>query len=131
MANVQEQGFRFVQRGADFIWTHPLELQACDVDCSDMTDAEFEAYVYGNFQFVECPYGACIASSALPVWIVEYPKTDDRARFFQAYKTPGCTLPGVQTCKGGVDNKRIGTERGFPTLGAVVLAAFNAVGSAA
>lgn len=127
MSNLSEQGFKLVQRGSDFTWTHPLELQPRDVDCTSMSDAEFDAYVQGKFQFIARPYGECIASSTLPVWIVEYPRTDDRARFFQAYKTPGCTLPGTESCKGGVNNKRIGTERGFPTLGSAVLAAFNEV----
>ena len=38
-------GMRFVMRGAAFLWVHPAEMLASDVDCSDMSDAEFEAQV--------------------------------------------------------------------------------------
>ena len=40
-----EQGFRFVNRQGAFKWVHPLEVQASDVDCSDMNDEQFAAYV--------------------------------------------------------------------------------------
>lgn len=43
--NLQDQGFRFVKRGESFNWTHPSELLSTDIDCTDMTDAEFEAFV--------------------------------------------------------------------------------------
>jgi hypothetical protein len=45
---LQEQGFRFVKRGAEFKWVHPTDVQASDVDCSDMSDDEFAAFVAAN-----------------------------------------------------------------------------------
>lgn len=46
MANLREQGFRFVRRedGA-FTWTHPLEKRPTDFDCTDMSDDEFAAFM--------------------------------------------------------------------------------------
>lgn len=46
--NLREQGFRFVQRGAEFKWVHPADVQPSDVDCSDMSDEEFAAFVLNN-----------------------------------------------------------------------------------
>jgi hypothetical protein len=45
MATLQDQGFRFTARGDKFNWRHPLDVQRGDVDCTDMTDAEFDAFV--------------------------------------------------------------------------------------
>lgn len=42
---LRDQGFRFVKRGADFKWVHPADVQPSDVDCSDMSDDEFAAFV--------------------------------------------------------------------------------------
>ncbi len=42
---LEAEGFRFVKRGDDFNWRHPLELKDDDIDCTEMTDAEFEAAV--------------------------------------------------------------------------------------
>ena len=39
------QGFRFIRRGAEFRWTHPAEMLSTDLDCTDMTDEQFEAAV--------------------------------------------------------------------------------------
>lgn len=36
---------RFVKRGDKFNWVHHLEMQATDVDCTGMTDDEFQAFV--------------------------------------------------------------------------------------
>lgn len=36
---------RLVWRGTGCKWVHRLEMQDGDVDCSDMTDAEFEVFV--------------------------------------------------------------------------------------
>lgn len=43
--NLRQAGFRFVKRGDDFKWVHPLEMRSTDVDCTDMDDAQFEAFV--------------------------------------------------------------------------------------
>ena len=43
--NLQEQGFRYVLRGADGRWVHPWAMKPGDVDCTDMSDEEFEAAV--------------------------------------------------------------------------------------
>jgi len=45
MKGLQQQGFRFVQRGATFKWVHQFELLAGDLDCTDMSDEQFEAAV--------------------------------------------------------------------------------------
>ena len=42
---LRAQGFRFIKRGADFKWIHPAEVQPSDVDCSDMSDDDFAAFV--------------------------------------------------------------------------------------
>jgi hypothetical protein len=42
MANLKDDGFRFVRRGSSFGWVHPAEVQADDLDCTDMDDDEFE-----------------------------------------------------------------------------------------
>ena len=40
--NLQEQGFRFVLRGVAGAWMHPEEMRPGDLDCTDMSDEEFE-----------------------------------------------------------------------------------------
>lgn len=46
MNNLRSQGYRFVQcADGCFQWRHPLEILATDIDCTNMTDAEFEQYV--------------------------------------------------------------------------------------
>lgn len=56
-----------------------------------------------------------------PVWVVQYEATQDRAQFWQGYrpvaKVPAGRMPW------SVDNRRIGTDRGFPTLDAALAAA--------
>lgn len=42
---LRDQGFRFVYRKGAFLWAHPTTLLADDVDCTDMTDEEFELFV--------------------------------------------------------------------------------------
>lgn len=39
--NLRDAGFRFVRRGKCFFWCHLAEIQANDVDCTDMSDEEF------------------------------------------------------------------------------------------
>ena len=51
--NLREQGCRFTYRssrpfGEEYQWTHPAEIQAGDVDCTDMGDDEFERFVRAN-----------------------------------------------------------------------------------
>jgi hypothetical protein len=38
------QGFRFVYRAGTYMWLHPVHMQNNDIDCTDMDDAEFEAF---------------------------------------------------------------------------------------
>ena len=38
---LQADGFRFVGRGGEFRWVHKLETLPDDLDCTDMTDAQF------------------------------------------------------------------------------------------
>lgn len=40
--SLRDQGYRFVRRGAEFKWTHPAEVRASDLDCTEMSDAEFK-----------------------------------------------------------------------------------------
>lgn len=37
-----DEGSRFVIRDGKAEWVHPAEKRATDIDCTDMTDAEFE-----------------------------------------------------------------------------------------
>lgn len=39
--------FRFVKRNSEFRWVHRYELAATDLDCTGMTDEQFEAVVLG------------------------------------------------------------------------------------
>lgn len=39
------QGYRFIFRDGRYLWAHALEMQPGDVDCSDMSDDEFEQFV--------------------------------------------------------------------------------------
>lgn len=43
--SLREQGFRFVFRNGRGQWLHPLEVQFHDVDCTDMDDDEFAAFL--------------------------------------------------------------------------------------
>lgn len=49
-----------------------------------------------------------------PVWLVEYPKTVDRAKFYQAYKADQPVKTGAFPWS--LNNRRVGSDRGFPTL---------------
>jgi hypothetical protein len=43
------EGFRFVHRaGLGFTWMHPGAVEAGDLDCTDMSDEEFERTVREN-----------------------------------------------------------------------------------
>jgi hypothetical protein len=50
MNTLRDEGYRYIKRGEAFQWTHPLEVEPGDFDCTDMTDAEFEAFVIGAAQ---------------------------------------------------------------------------------
>jgi len=43
--SLKQQGFKFIRRGNGFKWCHMNELLASDLDCTDMSDAEFEQAV--------------------------------------------------------------------------------------
>lgn len=43
--SLQDEGFRFVWQNQEFNWVHPAEITEGVVDCTDMNDAEFEAFV--------------------------------------------------------------------------------------
>ena len=44
--SLRTEGFRLVFRyGHTFMWIHPLEVQKTDVDCTDMSDEEYTAFV--------------------------------------------------------------------------------------
>lgn len=49
---------RLVARSGGFQWVHALEMQAGDLDCTDLSDTEFEAEVcrvVGIFKFALLP----------------------------------------------------------------------------
>lgn len=43
--SLKDQGFRFVRRIDDFLWVHAAEIRSGDLDCTDMTDEQFEMTV--------------------------------------------------------------------------------------
>ena len=46
---LKDEGFRYVLRDdGSFRWIHPLEVQATDTDCTDMSDDEFEVVVLAS-----------------------------------------------------------------------------------
>lgn len=47
---LKDQGWRFVLRGHEFMWTHPGGLQKTDHDCTDMNDTEFFNFVMDSQQ---------------------------------------------------------------------------------
>lgn len=70
-----------------------------------------------EFKIIRRKTGAIMAHNTKPIWIVRYPATMDRAKFYQAYVAcEGRRIPGQHPGEGGVDNKRIGDSRGFKTL---------------
>jgi hypothetical protein len=44
-ATLREQGYRFIYRDGQSAWVHPLEVQFDDIDCTDMDDDEYAAFV--------------------------------------------------------------------------------------
>lgn len=67
-----------------------------------------------SFSLVHREHGDCWLHDAKPAWIVHYQATQDRAQFYQAYRTVARVPAGRDPWT--VDNRRIGTERGFPTF---------------
>ena len=45
MTTLREVGFRFMCDGATCDWVHPSQVNPMHTDCTDMTDAEFDAYM--------------------------------------------------------------------------------------
>jgi hypothetical protein len=44
--SLRDEGFRYVHReGVGFTWLHPGTVEAGDLDCTDMSDEEFEVTV--------------------------------------------------------------------------------------
>jgi len=43
--SLKDAGFRFVLRETHWLWVHSAELTPSDKDCTDMDDAQFEAFV--------------------------------------------------------------------------------------
>lgn len=124
--NLKDQGYKLVLGKRGVQWVHPSEVTSTDVDCTDMTDDEFDAFIAGKFAFVQRTFGSCVASATLPVWVVEYERTSVRARYFQAYIAVEGSAPGTVSCQGAVNNKRIGhADHGFETLGRAVLSAYQ------
>lgn len=44
-SGLRAEGFRYVYQDGQFVWRHPLEVKPGAVDCSDMDDDEFTAFV--------------------------------------------------------------------------------------
>ncbi len=44
-AGINANGHHYVCRGGDFRWMHPLEMLPGDIDCTFMSDEEFEQCV--------------------------------------------------------------------------------------
>lgn len=43
--SLRDQGYKFVKRGNIFKWIHPDEVCDSDIDCTDMSDEEFDVIV--------------------------------------------------------------------------------------
>lgn len=42
---LQAQGYRFTFRAGVYTWTHAAEVTGGHIDCTDMDDQQFEAFV--------------------------------------------------------------------------------------
>ena len=83
-----------------------------------------------GFSLARMGAGVCLAHDTLPVWIVKQPHFDGRSAFYQGYIAVGKLIKGRHPCMGGVDNRRVGDERGFKTLDEAARAAIAKAGSA-
>jgi hypothetical protein len=45
---LSKNGFRFVFRAGTYLWSHKNEVRASDIDCTDMSDDAFEAFVLAH-----------------------------------------------------------------------------------
>jgi hypothetical protein len=43
--SLKDAGFRLIERRGEFRWLSPAMMEAGDVDCTDMSDDEFEEFV--------------------------------------------------------------------------------------
>ena len=59
---------RFVRRGTEFRWTHVLELQSGDLDCTGLDDAQFERLVAETEQQALAADRALNAAKATPAY---------------------------------------------------------------
>lgn len=74
------------------------------------------------FKKVNRPIGVCWLHTSKPVWIVKYDAIKNlRADFWQAYRTTVPVPEGRRPWT--IDNRAIGTERGYPSLVAAMRAA--------
>jgi len=79
-----------------------------------------------EFKIIRCKLSrAILAHTSKPIWIVRYRATLDRAKFYQAYIAIDTLIQGQHPGEGGVNNRRIGGERGFRTLQAAIQAVQN------
>jgi hypothetical protein len=83
-----------------------------------------------QFETVQNPWGESLAHKTLPVWVVHYPMAHTGA-YFQAYIATGKLIKGQHPCQGGVDNRRVGSDRGFQSAADAASAAIAKAGSAA
>lgn len=44
-SGLDKRYFRFIERRGDFLWVHHAEVRPDDIDCSSMSDEQFEEYV--------------------------------------------------------------------------------------
>lgn len=73
-----------------------------------------------SYTKVDRPHGSCLLHNSKHVWIVEYPATRQRAKFWQVYQ-PIAHVPAGRD-PWTINNKRIGPEDGFQTLEAAIAA---------
>ena len=43
--SIKLSGFRYIRRQGVFAWQHPADVLASDLDCTDMSDKQFEVAV--------------------------------------------------------------------------------------
>lgn len=43
--SLADLGYRFTYLAGRYTWTHPAQVTAEQTDCTEMSDAEFEAFV--------------------------------------------------------------------------------------
>lgn len=53
---------RYVARNGAFAWRHALEMQPSDVDCTDMSDSQFEVYVMETTRVTDAMVQAFIST---------------------------------------------------------------------